>query len=45
MTIQEAIDHAEEKSEELMQGGCGKCASEHKQLAEWLKELRDIKSK
>lgn len=36
MTIEEAIKHCEEKS-------CGndECATEHKQLAEWLTELKN----
>lgn len=36
MTLDEAILHAEEKSQQL----CGECAEEHKQLAEWLRELK-----
>lgn len=32
MTLKEAIAHAEEKAR-----GCGECAEEHRQLAEWLK--------
>ena len=32
MTLKEAIAHAEEKAQ-----GCGECAEEHRQLAEWLK--------
>ena len=35
MTLDEAIKHCEDKSV-----GCGKCADEHRQLAEWLKELK-----
>ena len=40
MTLEEAIKHCEEKA-------CynSKCALEHRQLAEWLKELKEIKSK
>lgn len=34
MTIEEAIKHCEEKAK-----GCSQCASEHDQLAAWLKEL------
>lgn len=37
MTLDEAIKHAEEKAEEIE---CKKCANEHKQLSEWLKELK-----
>ena len=35
MTIYEAIEHCEEIANEK----CDKCGAEHKQLAEWLKEL------
>lgn len=37
MTLLEAIEHCEEKS-------CGNtaCAQEHKQLAEWLNELKEL---
>lgn len=38
MTLEEAIKHAEEKS-----NGCSKCNDEHRQLAEWLKELKYFK--
>jgi len=38
MTLQEAIDHATEKSK----GTC-KCSALHKQLAEWLKELKSLR--
>ena len=37
MTIDEAIQHCEEKAREL---GCTECAQEHRQLAAWLRELR-----
>ena len=39
ITLDEAIKHAEEKT-------CGNtaCAEEYGQLAEWLKELRDLRS-
>ena len=36
MTLDEAIRHAEEKAESL----CGECASNHRKLATWLKELK-----
>ena len=36
MTLDEAIRHAEEKAESL----CGECASNHRKLAAWLKELK-----
>ena len=39
MTLEEAIEHCEEKA-------CGsrECAKEHRQLAEWLKELQALKT-
>lgn len=63
MTLEEAINHAEEKARELKftcalwksladEKGlsipsdyepCKKCAEEHRQLAEWLKELKRYK--
>ena len=42
MTLDEAIKHAEEVAEQNK--GCQKCAEEHRQLAKWLKALRDIKN-
>lgn len=38
MTLEEAIEHCEQKA-------CGnrECAKEHRQLADWLKELQAIK--
>lgn len=41
MTLDEAIKHAEEKADEL---GCTECANEHRQLAEWLKELKKYRN-
>jgi hypothetical protein len=40
MTLDEAIDHCLEKS-------CNNtaCSQEHKQLAEWLKELKQLREK
>lgn len=52
MTIEEAIKHCEEVAEkycEKVEEGltaddfCDSCASEHRQLAEWLRELKDYK--
>lgn len=40
MTIDEAITHAEWAANNCE----GECAEEHRQLAEWLKELRERKS-
>ena len=38
MTLDEAIDHAEEVADSVQ---CQSCADEHRQLAAWLRELRD----
>jgi AhpD family alkylhydroperoxidase len=38
MTLEEAIQHAEEVANQ-----CGPCAEDHKQLAEWLRELQALK--
>jgi hypothetical protein len=35
MTLDEAIEHCEEKAK-----GCDSCSMEHKQLADWLRELK-----
>ena len=40
MTLDEAIKHAEEVAEEKR---CEKCGEEHRQLAEWLKELKQLR--
>lgn len=42
MTLEEAIKHCEEVA-----NSCNNkdCALDHKQLAEWLKELKSLKSK
>lgn len=37
MTLDEAIEHCNNKVKEL---GCTECGKEHKQLAEWLEELK-----
>ena len=37
LTLDEAIKHCEEKTD------CTQCGEEHKQLAEWLKELQKYK--
>lgn len=39
MTLDEAINHCEEKARD-----CSECAKEHEQLAQWLKELKQLKS-
>lgn len=43
MTLNEAIAHAKELSESQLV--CENCREEHKQLAEWLEELRRNKDK
>ncbi len=42
MTLDFAIQHAREASER--QDLCEECRTEHKQLADWLSELRDLRS-
>lgn len=49
MTLDEAILHAEEVAESCERGNPKKrskfkCASEHRQLAKWLKELKALKA-
>lgn len=46
MTLDEAIIHAEEVADrcDVTDGDC-KCAAEHRQLAEWLRELKAYKNK
>ena len=43
MTLDEAIKHCEEVAEEQEEKECLECAAEHRQLAEWLKELKAYK--
>lgn len=38
LTLDEAIKHCEEKTD------CTQCGEEHRQLAEWLKELQHYKN-
>lgn len=54
MTLEQAIEHARtvaEEYESVSKGSdyiaedCKKCAEEHKQLAEWLEELRGRREK
>jgi len=45
MTLDEAIEHAQQKAAELdsvLDSVACKCAAEHRQLAEWLKRLRRL---
>ena len=39
MTLDEAIKHCEEVAEQNEEQSCKECANEHRQLAEWLREL------
>jgi hypothetical protein len=41
MTLDDAIRHCEEKGREVS----GQCRANHRQLARWLKELKDWRSK
>ena len=44
MTLDEAIKHCEDVAEDRC--GCAEdCVNEHRQLAEWLKELRERRAK
>lgn len=43
MSLEEAIKHCEEKEREQALNGCFACAEEHKQLAEWLRELQQFR--
>lgn len=57
MSLDEAIKHAEEVAEENQaivdscdyygenMAKCEECAEEHRQLAEWLKELKELRGK
>jgi hypothetical protein len=46
MTLNEAIEHAEEVGNNLMNNCKTKqCGLEHLQLAQWLKELKQYKEK
>ena len=41
MTLEEAIKHCDEVSSNL----CDACGAEHRQLAEWLRELVELRKK
>lgn len=44
MTLDEAIEHLEETlNSQDHQWSCAECRSEHEQLLEWLKELRELR--
>jgi len=40
LSLSDAIKHCEEVAETNEKEGCLECASEHRQLAEWLRELK-----
>lgn len=40
MTLDDAIKHCQQVAKE---SDCGECANEHKQLAQWLQELKEFK--
>ena len=40
MTLEEAIEHCLEKGNE-----CSQCGKEHRQLAKWLQELKELRIK
>lgn len=42
MTLEEAIKHARDVAENNS-GACEECIQEHKQLAEWLEELKHLR--
>lgn len=43
MTLDEAIKHCNEVAEAIAASGCEECAKEHKQLADWLTELKQLR--
>lgn len=43
MTIDEAIEHCKNNAENERKNCHDNCAREHEQLAEWLKELKNLK--
>ena len=44
LDLESAIKHCEEVADGMTeQGKCAECADEHKQLAEWLKELKQLR--
>lgn len=40
LTLEEAIKHATETAERQDAAGCRECAADHRQLADWLIELK-----
>jgi len=45
MTLDEAIKHCNEVAKAIATSGCEECAKEHKQLADWLTELKTYREK
>ena len=45
MDLDSAIQHCREQVQEQAKKGCYSCADEHRQLAEWLKELKAYRNK
>ena len=44
LDLESAIKHCEEVADGFTeQGKCAECAAEHRQLAEWLKELKNAR--
>jgi hypothetical protein len=43
MTLDEAIQHAKDKADELKKKGCTACEMDHRQLYLWLKELKELR--
>jgi hypothetical protein len=43
MTLDEAIQHAKEKADEMRYKDCTACEMDHRQLYVWLKELKDLR--
>lgn len=44
MTLDEAIKHCNEVAEAIAASGCEECAKEHRQLADWLTELKQLQA-
>lgn len=44
MTLDEAIQHAQETAD-ARTDLCAECRAEHQQLADWLRELKDLRAK
>lgn len=45
MTLDDAIEHCNDNVKRLTEEGCNLCANEHKQLSEWLTELKERREK